>query len=32
MENGYSSEFAGEFQLRGKEHKEKVFGIARTGY
>lgn len=29
MENGYEKEFMGEFQLRGKEQKEKVFGIIR---
>lgn len=27
--NGYSTELLGEFQLRGKEQKEKVYGIKR---
>ncbi len=27
--NGYGKELMGEFQLRGKEHKEKVYGIYR---
>ena len=29
-ENGFDKEFMGEFQLRGKEHREKVFGINRV--
>ncbi len=28
-ENGFEKEFMGDFQLRGKEHKEKVYGINR---
>jgi len=28
-EDGFDKEFMGEFQLRGKEHSEKVFGINR---
>ncbi len=28
-EDGFDKEFMGEFQLRGKEQKEKVFGISR---
>jgi len=27
-ENGFDKEFMGEFQLRGKEQKEKVFGVS----
>jgi len=30
FENGYKKEFMGDFQLRGKEHEEKVFGINRV--
>ena len=29
-ESGFDKEFMGEFQLRGKEHKEKVYGINRV--
>ncbi len=29
-ENGFDKEFMGEFQLRGKEQKEKVFGVFRV--
>ena len=29
--SGYVNEFAGEYKLRGKEHKEKVFGVSRVG-
>lgn len=29
-EEGFDKEFMGEFQLRGKEQKEKVFGISRV--
>ena len=29
-ENGFNKELMGEFQLRGKEHKEKVYGISRV--
>lgn len=29
FENGYEKEYMGEFQLRGKEHIEKVYGISR---
>ena len=29
--NGFDKEFMGEFQLRGKEQKEKVFGVNRVG-
>lgn len=29
FENGYEKEYMGEFQLRGKEHLEKVYGISR---
>jgi len=29
-EDGFDREFMGEFQLRGKEHSEKVFGINRV--
>jgi len=30
IENGYNKELMGDFQLRGKEHQEKVFGINRV--
>jgi len=29
-DNGFDKEFMGEFQLRGKERKEKVFGVNRV--
>jgi adenylate cyclase len=29
FENGYEKEYMGEFQLRGKENRENVYGIAR---
>jgi len=29
FENGYEKEYMGEFQLRGKEQREKVYGISR---
>lgn len=29
-ENGFEKELMGEYQLRGKDHKEKVFGINRV--
>ncbi len=30
LENGFYKDFMGEFQLRGKEQKEKVYGIIRV--